>query len=104
MLPSCEGENEGSRGRGKRSARRSYDKGKGKGKQVRSAPENDSEPDDSGADGSDEDDEGISKGHRKYTKQTQALRVSIGFVCIINTDQSDGRNRYELFSYRKVWW
>jgi hypothetical protein len=75
MLPSCEeGENEGSIGRGKRSARCSYDKGKGK--EVMFATESNSEPDDSGAHGSDGDDEGGGKGSQKYKKGIQALRVS----------------------------
>ena len=79
MLPSCEeGENEGSRGRGKRSARRSYNKRKGK--EVRFATGSDSETDKSDEDDDEgsgiEGDEGINKGSQKYQKKIQALRVS----------------------------
>ena len=58
MLPTCEEDvNGGRRGRCKRSARHSYNKGKGKGKEVRFAAESDGE---SGEDSSktDEADEG----------------------------------------------
>jgi hypothetical protein len=78
MLPSCEeGENEGSRGRGKQSVRRSHNKSKGK--EVRFATGNDSDIDrpDEGDEGSGiESDEGINKGSQKYQKKIQALRVS----------------------------
>jgi len=95
MLPSSEeGENEDSRGRGKRSARYSRNKGKEKG--GRFAMDNDKEAAETRrhhhrsqlpnngdeADGGDESsenesDEEISAGSRKYKKQMQALRVSI---------------------------
>lgn len=79
MLPSCEedkGENEGSRGRGKRSARRSYNKRTGK--EVRFGSDSDSEANE--ADEDDEGDEGISRG-QKYKKKPQALRVS-NYSCL----------------------
>jgi len=86
LPPREEGENEGSRGRGKRFARRSYNKRKGK--EVRFANESDSEedePDNNEADEADEEDESsgnegderISRGSRKYKNKIQALRVSI---------------------------
>lgn len=70
MLPSDDGENEGSRGRGKRSTRCSRDKGKG----GRFATHSDNE-----ADNEDEgdDEEEISADSRKYKKQIKALRVSV---------------------------
>ena len=80
MLPSGEeGENEGSRGHGKRSARHSYNKRKGK--EVRFAAESDSEVDEANEDDEggesegDEGDEGI-RGSRKHKKKIPALRVS----------------------------
>ena len=95
MLPSGEeGENEGSRGRGKRSARRSYSKGKGKkvtfttesdseAAETRrhhhpsQRPNNEDEVDEVDEDSENEGDKGISTGCRKYKRRAQALRVSI---------------------------
>jgi hypothetical protein len=89
-----EGENEGSRGHGKQSAKCVRDKGKGKGGRFATESDNEAaetrrhhhrsqqpnngdehEADNEGEDETDE--EGISTGSRKYKMQMQALRVSI---------------------------
>jgi hypothetical protein len=82
-----EGENEGSRGFGKRSARCSRDKGKGK--EGRFATESDSEaaetrrhhrsqePNNGDEADNEDDEEEMSAGSRKYEKKIQILRVSI---------------------------
>ena len=79
MLPSSEGENEGSR------RCTSYSKKGGKGGMThRHSPQSNN-----GDEGSEKetDEEGISSGSRKYKKQIQALRVSICFLLfIVNTD------------------
>jgi hypothetical protein len=80
MLPSCEeGENEGSRERGKRSAMHSYNKRKGK--EVRFAAESESEADqgdqdDGGSESEGDDESEGDEGIRKYKRKIQALRVS----------------------------
>ena len=111
MLPS--GEDEDSRGRGKRSAR--SNKGKGKEKETESDNEAEEirfhlsqqgdEADVEDIDGESENDKETSVGTRKYTKNIFILRVSIlSFSPITNTDRSDGRLHFELFSYGKVCW
>jgi hypothetical protein len=82
-----EGENEGSRGLDKRSARCSRDKGNGKG--GRFATESDSEatetrrhhrsqePNNGDEADNEDDEEQMSAGSRKYEKKIQILRVSI---------------------------
>jgi hypothetical protein len=89
MSPSREeGENEDSRGRGKRSARRSGRKGKkkewgfatesdGETAQVAQQLNDGDEADEEDEGGENESDEEINAGSRKYKKQIQALRVSI---------------------------
>jgi hypothetical protein len=71
MLPTCEeGENEGSRGRGKWFAKRSYNKKKKK--EVKLAIENDSEkvkPDDNKADNMDKDNKSLTSSSFIYQEQ-----------------------------------
>ena len=88
---------------------------KKKGKEVKFATESNSKGDkldDNEADDMDKDDkssgnEGMKEqvGAARDIRRKHKLLGSVVFpLLIINTDQSDGRSRYELSSYRKVWW